>query len=200
MANRLYNFTPNTPAPAKGGDPRYHQLLEWADKDIIRIYNPLDEAVRYKWDSIPRRVQPHEYQDVYRFLAQKFLDDITEHEINRLYYEEGQHQVELKKKGGTSYIDPQIENREIWDNLKNKYFSATFREKKKLEMAEKCIIGVVRFYNEAEGEDSTIVDDDNVPVSEAIQERMNKPVQVSQEEMMPLVKPNKKQLAKEVTQ
>ena len=201
MANRLYQFTPTTPTPAKHGDPLFHQQLEWHDKDIIRIFNPLEEAIRYKWDSIPRRVKSHEQQDVYRFLAQKYLDDITEYVINKEYYGAGEAEVEKRKAKGIEYINPQEENRQIWDNLKTRFFSKAYREKKKLEMAEKCIIGVVRFYNETEGQDDSILDEQGVPVSEAIAEKVNKPIEKT-EEMLPLVqvqKTTKKKLEQEAT-
>ena len=85
-------------------------------RDVIRVYNPLNETFRFYWDGFPQSVPAKSTKDMERYLANHYFKYISQRIIGDLIIKRGNELLTKHKKStGSDYLDKYTENREIWD-------------------------------------------------------------------------------------
>jgi hypothetical protein len=118
-------------------------------RDLIRVFNPLKQPFRFKWDSYPQVVPAEGYKDIERYLAQHYLKKISQHLIGLQAREKGEELMKLRQKQfGKTFLDKYEENKEVWDRVPRTNDPQLIEA-----IAEQVIIGLVEEYGMEDIED-----------------------------------------------
>lgn len=127
-----------------GGNLEIHRKMYFYSRDVIRIKNPLEEDFRFKYDSIWNAVKAGETKDVERYLAEAFLDAISQKIIGDMIAAQAQAAIdEFSKTNKNLLVDKYIENREIWMKLPR-----TDNRDLLAKIAKDCVVGLVEKFGE----------------------------------------------------
>ena len=135
--------------PAMTANDLYRREREDRERDIIRIFNPLDHDFIYKYDGRNWKVPAKSSKDEPRYLAEKFVHDICNYIIDQRIINKGESLIEdMRMKGGNSIDleDPLFLNTKIWDKVDQ----ASTRDKMRAEIIPLVVLGIVSRYGEDE--------------------------------------------------
>lgn len=168
--------------------------MERKSKDIIRIYNPLEQRFKWYFDGFPHVIEPKATKDVERYLARLYFDKMSQYIIGQLGQTQGEQMIEKRKaEGKPDFLDKYEENRAIWDKVPK------LNDPKLLaKLADELIVGLVEEYGlEVEDEpEQRLSQKDTRTLQEQIFDSMDKKVAT---DMTPAQRPIKKDIIEEVT-
>ena len=116
--------------------------MERKSRDIIRIYNPLDQRFKWLFDGYPYTIEPKSTKDVERYIARLYFDKMSQYIIGQMGLSQGEGLIaERAKKGLPDFLDKYEENRAVWDKVPR------LDDRKLLEkLASELILGLVEEY------------------------------------------------------
>lgn len=116
--------------------------MERKSKDIIRIYNPLDQKFKWYFDGFPHTIEPKATKDVERYLARLYFDKMSQYIIGQMALSQGEGMIaERAAKGLPDFLDKYEENRAIWDKVPKLDDPKLLKK-----LADQLIVGLVEEY------------------------------------------------------
>lgn len=168
--------------------------MERKSKDIIRIYNPLDQRFKWFFDGFPHTIEPKSTKDVERYLARLYFDKMSQYIIGQMGLSQGTDMLaDRAKKGLPDFLDKYEENRAIWDKVPKLNDPVLLKK-----LADELIVGLVEEYGldiEAEPE-KPLSKADMRTLQEQVFDSMDKKIAT---DMPPAERPIIKDLVNEIT-
>lgn len=97
---------------------RWHQDQRRRSQDTIRVSNPTNADFYVEWENLKHRVPTNGTVDFPRYLAQKYVRDMTVQIINQLGEQEGQEMIKKAAKNNPEILhDKYLENKAVWDKV-----------------------------------------------------------------------------------